>query len=203
MLKSILAACAAAVVFQMPANAATDHVIYAFKNGSDGALPISQLIAVGGVFYGTTEAGGPAHAGVVFGVTAKGVEHVVYAFNGGNDGETPRAGLINVGGLLYGTTAYGGGTGCGGAGCGTVFSVTPGGVEKIVYAFKGGDDGYQPGATLLHVGSRLTAPRRTAEEPAAAAQAAARFSGSRRRALKKSSMRLPAAATATNPKMRA
>src|ERR1700733_8696972 len=139
MLKSILAACAAAVVFQMaaPANAATEHAIYAFKNGSDGALPISQLIAVGGTLYGTTEAGGPTHSGTVFAVTAKGVEHVVYAFNGGSDGEEPRAGLINIGGLLYGTTAYGGGTGCGGAGCGTVFSVTPAGTENIVYAFKG------------------------------------------------------------------
>jgi len=157
MLKSILAACAAAVVFQMaaPANAATERAIYDFKNGSDGALPLSQLIAMGGMLYGTTEAGGPTHSGTVFAVTPKGVEHVVYAFSGGNDGEAPRAGLINVGGLLYGTTAYGGGTGCGGAGCGTVFSVTPDGTEKIVYAFQGGDDGYQPGATLLRVKSRL------------------------------------------------
>ena len=130
------------------ANAVTEHAIYAFKNGSDGALPISQLIAVGGTLYGTTEAGGPTHSGTVFAVTAKGVEHVVYAFNGGSDGEAPRTGLINIGGLLYGTTAYGGGTGCGGGGCGTVFSVTPAGTEKIVYArFKGGNDGYQRGAT--------------------------------------------------------
>ena len=66
MLKSILAACAAAVVFQMagPANAVTEHAIYAFKNGSDGALPISQLIAMGGILYGTTEAGGTNGAGV-------------------------------------------------------------------------------------------------------------------------------------------
>ena len=77
MLKSILAACAAAVVLAAPANAATERAIYDFKNGSDGALPVSQLIAMGGLLYGTTEAGGPTHSGTVFAVTPKGVEHVV------------------------------------------------------------------------------------------------------------------------------
>jgi uncharacterized repeat protein (TIGR03803 family) len=157
MLKSILVLGAACLVFQMvaPANAATERVLYAFKNGSDGALPVSPLIDVGGVFYGTTEAGGPTHSGTVFAVTRAGVERVVYAFNGGSDGSLPRAGLIDDAGTLYGTTAYGGGTGCGGGGCGTVFSVTPDGTEKIVYAFQGGDDGYQPGAKLLRVGGRF------------------------------------------------
>ena len=44
-------------------------------------------------------------------------------------------------GNVYGTTQVGGGTGKGckhtqyGIGCGTVFEVTPGGTEKILFAF--------------------------------------------------------------------
>src|ERR1700679_2206352 len=65
---------------------------------------------------------------------------VLYTFQGGNDGANPAGSLIEVNGVFYGTTAQGGGTGCGGAGCGTVFSLTPGGVEKVIYAFKGAKD---------------------------------------------------------------
>jgi uncharacterized repeat protein (TIGR03803 family) len=157
MLKSILAACAAAVVLQIaaPANVAAARVIYTFKNGSDGALPDAQLIDVDGILYGTTEVGGPAYSGAVFAITRKGAEQVIYAFNGGSDGAAPVAGLINVNGVFYGTTAQGGGTGCGGYGCGTVFSVTPEGTEKVIYSFAGGNDGSQPEAKLLRVKNQL------------------------------------------------
>jgi hypothetical protein len=99
------------------------------QGGSDGALPLGDLINVGGALYGTTQYGGGstgcsggAGCGTVFKVTAKGV-----AFKGGSDGANPQDRLINVGGTLYGTTYGGGatGTGCAAGGCGTVFKVTP------------------------------------------------------------------------------
>jgi uncharacterized repeat protein (TIGR03803 family) len=60
-------------------------------------------------------------------------ERVVYSFNGGSDGAHPSS-LIKVNGTLYGTTIYGGSESCEN-GCGTVFSVTPAGAEKVVYTF--------------------------------------------------------------------
>jgi hypothetical protein len=61
------------------------------------------------------------------------------------------AALINVAGTLYGTTVTGSSTancGLGAGGCGTVFSITPGGTENIIYAFKGASDGANPYASL-------------------------------------------------------
>jgi uncharacterized repeat protein (TIGR03803 family) len=62
---------------------------------------------------------------------------VLYGFQGGNDGAGPIAGLINVNGTLYGTT-YGGGRG------GTVFSITPSGVETVLHHFECASDGCFP-----------------------------------------------------------
>lgn len=51
---------------------------------------------------------------------------LLYGFTGGTDGGKPGAGLVFRSGGLFSTTQIGGtGTGCGFAGCGTVFEVTP------------------------------------------------------------------------------
>jgi len=62
-----------------------------------------------------------------------------------------------MGGKLYGTTEQGGGSSnCAGQiGCGTVFSVTTAGKEKVIYAFQGGNDGNDPSAGLTRIGSTL------------------------------------------------
>jgi len=118
-------------------------------NPSDGSAPNGALINVGGTLYGTTLLGGGTGCGgygcgTVFKISTTGVETVLYIFQGGADGRNPEAGLINVAGTLYGTTDSGGGTGCGGYGCGTVFKITTGGVESVVYSFQGGTDGSDP-----------------------------------------------------------
>jgi uncharacterized repeat protein (TIGR03803 family) len=83
----------------------------------------------------------------------------VYAFTGGSDGQSPAAGLINLNGTLYGTTYLGGGGNCAiegrAHGCGTVYSVTTGGSEKVLYAFANEPDGEFPDARLLAVNGAL------------------------------------------------
>jgi len=153
--KQIHAGCFAVALLTatVPAHAGSESAVYSF-NGPDGQFPYAGLLNVGGTLYGTTFFGGNG-SGTVFSVTPAGVETVVYTFNGSSDGAYPYAGLINVGGTLYGTTEYGGGSANCTLGCGTVFSVTPGGVETVVYTFKGGSDGSQPYAGLLNVGGTL------------------------------------------------
>jgi len=85
-------------------------------------------------------------------------ETVVYSFKGGSDGAYPLAGLINVNGTLYGTTSQGGVACTDGnlRSCGTVFSITQAGVERVLYAFKGGTtDGARPVGGLVSLGGTL------------------------------------------------
>ena len=81
--------------------------LYSFQggpDGPDGVGPYGDLIAVNGIFYGTTFEGGVNANGTVFAVNQSGAERVVYRFKGGTDGESPLAGLIAIGNELYGTT---------------------------------------------------------------------------------------------------
>jgi len=125
----------------------TETVLYSFTGGSDGYDPEGQLIFdSAGNLYGATAAGGSADAGTVFKLAPDGTETVLYAFQNGTDGAVPQGNLaIDSGNNLYGTTDYGGNTpGCGGRGCGTVFKVTPGGQENVLYTFQGLSDGEIP-----------------------------------------------------------
>ena len=83
---------------------------------------------------------------------------VVYRFGKASDGSFPRASLTDVGGTLYGTTSAGGSGPCnvyGDRGCGTVYSLTMTGTEKVVYRFSGSPDGFDPLAGLINVGGTL------------------------------------------------
>ncbi len=63
---------------------------------------------------------------------------MLYAFGANaKDASTPMAGLIDINGTFYGTSAFGGSS-CGSVGCGTVFTITPSGTEKVLCSFKGG-----------------------------------------------------------------
>jgi len=142
-------------VFSITLNGA-EAVLYAFRGGSDGSGPQAGLIDVKGTFYGTTLYDGAHGGGTVFSITPGGTETVLHAFQGGSDGSATYARLINVNGALYGTTFEGGGTSCHAPyGCGTVFSITPSGTEKVVYAFKGGSDGEGPSAGLINIKGTL------------------------------------------------
>jgi len=143
-------------VFVVNPRTGEEKVVHSFQNnGTDGYGPMGRLIDVGGTLYGTTYFGGAGGRGTVFSVTPAGVETVLYAFAGGADGAAPDGSLTDVSGTLYGTTVNGGGSSNCAAGCGTVFSVTPGGGEAVVYAFQGGNDGANPDAGLIDVAGVL------------------------------------------------
>ncbi|MGB8907342.1 MAG: choice-of-anchor tandem repeat GloVer-containing protein [Candidatus Cybelea sp.] len=133
------------------------QVLHSF-NGADGKEPHGLLLDVKGTFYGTTAGGGSSGDGTVFSITTGGTEKVLYSFGGGTDGANPYAGLVDVNGTLYGTTSGGGGTSCGGTvGCGTVFSITTSGTEKVLHRFSlsDGADATSPLAGLVDVSGTL------------------------------------------------
>jgi uncharacterized repeat protein (TIGR03803 family) len=83
-------------------------------------------------------------------------EFVLHRFAGLADGSFPDTNLTNVKGTLYGTTITGGGGGsiCSYGtvvGCGTVFTITTGGSEKVLHVFGIKPDGRYPYAGLTKV----------------------------------------------------
>jgi uncharacterized repeat protein (TIGR03803 family) len=128
---------------------------FAYKRGShEGAYPVGDLIPVHDVLYGTTYAGGTTAAGTVFRVTPRsGSERILYTFRccpKKDDGAHPLARLLDLAGRLYGTTRDGGERGFG-----TVFEITTGGHETVLYSFEGKPDGAIPQAQLTSVRSVL------------------------------------------------
>ncbi len=130
---------------------------------SDGLYPnFGSLTYVDGTLYGTTLEGGAydqasGGGGTVFSLTASGKEALLHSFGNGKDGAFPyAASLAEIHGKLYGTTLTGGGSSasCSG-GCGTVFSITESGTEKVLYSFKGGTDGADPDAGVIAVNGVL------------------------------------------------
>lgn len=131
-----------------------ERVLYRFKGGADGAVPLS-LIAHNGMLYGVTLSGGGAGCddhgcGTVFVMSPSGDEGVLYRFKGGTDGKAPIA-LVAMNGKLYGTTSSGGGPDCyNDDGCdeafegGTVFEVSTSGEKRTLHHFQGGADGEDP-----------------------------------------------------------
>jgi uncharacterized repeat protein (TIGR03803 family) len=137
-----------------------EKILHRFRHYSDGAYPNAGLTNVNGTLFGTTwlggsGCGGSGSCGTVYSVTTTGKEKVLYSFAGGSDGANPLASLKEVKGVLYGTTENGGGSGCFSRGCGTVFSITTTGTEKVLHRFGVGSDGANPVAGLIDVKGTL------------------------------------------------
>jgi uncharacterized repeat protein (TIGR03803 family) len=125
----------------------TETTLWSFGNGTDGANPLAGVaLDKNGNLYGTTEYGGAYHKGIVFKLTASGTETILWNFGSGKDGANPYGGVILCKhGNLCGTTANGGVYGDG-----TVFEVTPSGMETILHSFDNNDiDGFNPYAGLV------------------------------------------------------
>jgi len=122
-------------------------------NYADGAYPSAALIqAADGSFYGTTEQGGAnGRPGTVFKITPTGKLTTLHSFNI-SDGAYTYAGLIQASdGNFYGATTGGGvdPSDCSwGAGCGTVFQITPAGTLTTLHSFQGTDGDYPMQALL-------------------------------------------------------
>jgi uncharacterized repeat protein (TIGR03803 family) len=133
-------------------------VLFSFGRKPDGAGPIAPLIEANGTLYGTTLFGGASGYGTVFSITTSGKERVLYNFAGHSDGKGPGGPLLDVHGTLYGLTESGGSSSCSASGyfgCGTIYSVTTEGAEKVLYAFTGGNDGTTPQDGLVNVNGTL------------------------------------------------
>jgi uncharacterized repeat protein (TIGR03803 family) len=131
-----------------------ETVLYSFKGyPNEGEYPESDLIAdASGALYGTTYEGGTAGSnyGTVFKLTpsASGYQETAIWSFAWTDGAHPYAALLaGKGGTLFGTTAEGGSHGRG-----TVFELAPsttGYSERVLYDFKGGNDGAYPYSRLI------------------------------------------------------
>lgn len=129
---------------------------YSFAGVPDGSHPGAGLIDDGhGTLYGTTVNGGTYNHGSIYKIDAATLnETVLYSFQyNQNDGGLPSDRLTLVNGTLYGTTAWGGGAGYGN---GTVFAYDlSAGRERVLYKFKGGNDGSAPVGGVTYVGGKL------------------------------------------------
>ncbi len=123
-----------------------ETVLHSFIGGAtQGSYPRAGLVYFRGTFYGTTSGGGnPACKGcgknlgdgTVFAITPSGKEKVIYKFKGyPTDGAFPYGKLLFHNGIFYGTTQSGGANCAVSGGCGTIFSITPSGTEKMLYSF--------------------------------------------------------------------
>lgn len=154
-----------AVVF-LTTGALAEKVLYSFQGGGDGGEPLANFISdKAGNLYGVTGNGGiqcdisqlgcgtvfqlapPAHNG------GKWTKTILHKFAGnGSDGSYPAPPrlLMDKAGNLYGTTMTGGLNNMG-----AIYRLTPPAKshgawkEKVLYSFKGGSDGLQPGGLVL------------------------------------------------------
>ena len=94
------------------------------------------LVAANGELWATTGAGGAGNIGSVFKITPAGALTTVLSFTsttGTNPGSSPQAALIlGADGSHWGTTSGGGSSSAG-----TIFKVTPAGVQTVVINFNG------------------------------------------------------------------
>lgn len=131
-----------------------ESVLYSFTGSQSVA---NGLVYYNGALFGTTQGGGSHNLGAIFRVGLTGTERLIYSFKNAPDGSVPQAGLVAVGNKLYGTTVRGGNAG-GVYGCGTVYSVTPGGTETVLHIFPNDPkilDGCHPHSALIAVGGTL------------------------------------------------
>ncbi len=136
--------------------------IYSFgaQSGDPTAPEFSLVEGADGNLYGTSSLGGspnalcPQGCGTVFKVTPAGTETVLHSFGAsGTDGQRPSGSLLlGSDGNLYGVTSSGGSNAnCKNPkGCGTLYRITPSGVETVLYSFgTTAGDGINPSGALI------------------------------------------------------
>jgi uncharacterized repeat protein (TIGR03803 family) len=106
------------------------------SNCSDGQFPVSTLVmGPDGEFYGVTQNGGIYNYGSVFKVSTNGALTTLHSFDI-IDGVNPYGALLFASdGNFYGTANAAGACTTIGAGCGTVFRISPNGNFRTLYNF--------------------------------------------------------------------
>jgi uncharacterized repeat protein (TIGR03803 family) len=128
-----------------------ESILHSFAGGSDGDHPVGGLVqGTDGNFYGMAINYFENSNGMVFKLTPEGVLTRLHTFIGGSDGAFPSGRLLQGSdGNFYGMTTQGGPDNRG-----TVFKVTPEGVETVLHSFSGGSaDGAGPQNARLIQGS--------------------------------------------------
>jgi uncharacterized repeat protein (TIGR03803 family) len=121
-------------VFKMTP-AGVETVLYSFptsitSNPGAGIGAGGLIQGTDGNFYGTTPSGGTNDAGTVSEITPAGVVTVLASFGASStDGADPISVIQGTDGNFYGITALGGTNGSG-----TIFKITPAGVETVLYS---------------------------------------------------------------------
>ncbi|HTZ71758.1 MAG TPA: choice-of-anchor tandem repeat GloVer-containing protein [Acetobacteraceae bacterium] len=123
----------------------TYKVLYSFSGYPDVIEPEGPLLYSNGKLYGTSLNGGSEYGGTVFEITRDGKYRILHSFGStSGDGIGPAGPLIELNGTMYGTTSGGGSKSRG-----TVFSITPAGVETVIYSLgTGAGDGGSPRTAL-------------------------------------------------------
>lgn len=132
--------------YTLPAAAQTT-VIHSFAGPpSDGQIPLGGLLQDSlGNLYGTTVLGGADNFGALYEISTTGSEKLTYSFTGQADGAYPAGVLVSDrAGNLYGTSS-----GLPPNNAGTVFEVTPAGIEKTLHTFTAAPDALMPQNGLI------------------------------------------------------
>jgi uncharacterized repeat protein (TIGR03803 family) len=142
------------IVLSIAANAQTFTLLHVFGSvNPDGSSPVGIVQGSDGNFYGTTTSGGTNGDGTIFEITPGGTETILHSFNG-TDGSSPNGLIQGSDGKFYGTTSEGGSetnATCA-KGCGTIFTIVPGGSLVTLYNFcsqSNCTDGFAPMAGLV------------------------------------------------------
>jgi uncharacterized repeat protein (TIGR03803 family) len=126
-----------------------ETVLSSFGNNTDtptdGYNPYGSLIeGSDGDFYGMAYGVGPTYPSSIFKITAEGVRTLLWSFGSGSDGDAAYGRLTQGSdGNFYGMTYQGGVNGRG-----TIFKVTPAGVETVLWSLGGSGDGAHPTSSL-------------------------------------------------------
>jgi uncharacterized repeat protein (TIGR03803 family) len=141
-----------------------EAVLDKFYGPPDGSGPDSQLLVANGQLFGTTLWGGEFYNGSAFARRPSGGinEKVFFSFNAQNpaDQSAYPSGLTTGNRVFYGTTAVGGRGNCGNAngvrqGCGSIFTLDRFGNQRVMYEFKGGQDGGGPSGGVISINGVL------------------------------------------------